>query len=112
MRDPTIPDVKSRKKIMFYDSEERQTKLRIRCNYDGITQSQFFRLMISGYIENNELVYKYLEQCKEKFQIQGKNKRDKIDRIKKMADEKTQKFDLGDEEIESIFDIIATETGL
>jgi hypothetical protein len=112
MRDPTIPDTKSRKKIMFYDSEEHQTKLRIRCNYDGITQSQFFRLMISGYIENNELIYKYLEQCKEKFQIQGKNKRDKIDRIKKMADEKTQKFNLGDEEIESIFDIIATETGL
>ena len=112
MRDPTIPDTKSRKKIMFYDSEERQTKLRIRCNYDSITQSQFFRLMVSGYIENNELIYKYLEQCKEKFQIQGKNKRAKIGRIKKMADEKAQKFNLGDEEIESIFDIIATETGL
>ena len=47
------------------------------------TQSQFFRLIVSGYIENDELIYKYLEQCKEKFQIQGKNKRDKIDRIKK-----------------------------
>ena len=47
MRDPTIPSVESRKKIMFYDSEEHQNKLKIRCNYDGITQSQFFRMMMS-----------------------------------------------------------------
>ena len=55
MRDPTIPNVKNRKKFMFYDTSERQTKLRIRCNFDGFTQSQFFRMMITGYIENNEL---------------------------------------------------------
>ena len=38
MKDPTIPDVENRKKIMFYESPENQTKLKIRCDYDGITQ--------------------------------------------------------------------------
>ena len=112
MKDPTIPPAQARKKIMFYDSEDRQTKLRIRCEFDGISQSQFFRMMLTGYIENNELIYAYLKECKEKYAIQGKNKRDKADRIVRATSETKQKFNLGDEEIEDIFDIIATETGL
>jgi hypothetical protein len=112
MKDPTIPPADVRKKIMFYDSEDRQARLRIRCDFDGITQSQFFRMMLTGYIENDELVCTYLKQYKEKYNIQGKNKRDKIDRIVKSAAEKKQKFNLETEEIENIFDIIATETGL
>ena len=67
MKDPTIPDAEDRKKIMFYDSPERQTKLRIRCDFDNITQSQFFRMMVTGYIENDELIYTFLKQCKEKY---------------------------------------------
>ena len=97
MKDPTIPSSENRKKIMFYDSEERQTKLRIRCDFDGITQSQFFRMMLTGYIESNDLVCSYLSECKEKYVIQGKNKRDKIGRIMKSAAEKKQKFNLEDE---------------
>ena len=54
-----------RKKIMFYDSADRQTKLRIRCDFDGVTQSQFFRMMLTGYIENDEHVLTYLKKCKE-----------------------------------------------
>ena len=65
------PDPKDRKKIMFYDTSDRQTKLRIRCNFDGFTQSQFFRMMVTGYIENNELIYDYVKECKEKYEIQG-----------------------------------------
>ena len=112
MRDPTIPDARSRKKIMFYDSEEHQIKLRIRCNYDGITQSQFFRMMIIGYIEDDELVYNFLKKCKEKYGVQGQQKRSKIERIRKKTEEVDKKFVLGDKEIENIFDIIEMETDL
>ena len=55
MKDPTIPNSETRKKFMFYDTEERQAALRVRCQYDGINQSQFFRMMMTGYIENNSL---------------------------------------------------------
>ena len=112
MKDPTIPEAQTRKKIMFYDSADRQTKLRIRCDFDGVTQSQFFRMMLTGYIENDEHVLTYLKKCKERYSIQGKNKRDKIDRIMKSSASNKEKFNLEDKEIESIFDIIATETGL
>ena len=112
MRDPTIPTPDDRKKIMFYDSSDRQTKLRIRCNLDGVTQSQFFRMMITGYIENNELIYSFLKQCKEKYKIQGQQKRNKIDRIRKRAKEIDKKFVLENKEIENIFDIIEMETDI
>ena len=112
MRDPTIPNPKDRKKIMFYESPHQQTKLRIKCNLDGLTQSQFFRMMIEGYIESNQLVVSYIDQCKEKYSIQGINKRTKIKQLQKYAEETEKKFGLHDDELEDIFDIIETETGL
>ena len=112
MRDPTIPNPENRKKLMFYDSSERQTKLRIRCNFDGFTQSQFFRMMMTGYLENDELIFNYIKKCKEKYNIQGQQKRNKIDQIHKNEKDLKKKFALADTEIESIFDLIETETNL
>ena len=37
-----------RKKFMFYDTEQNQAKLKIRCAYDGMSQSQFFRIPARG----------------------------------------------------------------
>ena len=112
MRDPTIPSPAERKKIMFYDTSTRQAKLRIRCDFDGINQSQFFRMMLTGYIEGDELIYDYMKKCKEKYQIQGKNKRDKIDRIKMVSKQNVKKFNLNNDEIENIFDIIEIESDI
>ena len=112
MKDPTVPNVEDRKKIMFYDSSDRQTKLRIRCDFDGITQSQFFRMMITGYLGDDELIYKFLKKCKEKYKIQGQHKRNKIDRIKKRSEGQVKKFVLESNEVESIFDIIEMETDI
>ena len=112
MKDPTIPKPDNRKKMMFYDSAERQIKLRIRCNFDGITQSQFFRMMITGYIEDEELIATYMEKCKEKYHIQGIQKRTKIQQIQRKRKLQNEKFSLKEKEIENIFDAIEQETGL
>jgi len=112
MRDPTVPRADNRKKIMFYDSAERQTKLRIRCDFDGLSQSQFFRMMMTGYIENDESILSYLEKCKKRYKIQGLQKRSKINRIQAKTDETIKKFALEGQEIENIFDLIETETNL
>jgi hypothetical protein len=106
MRDPTIPDPELRKKFMFYDTEDRQAALRIRCQYDGINQSQFFRMMITGYLESDSLINEYMTKCKERYSIQGKHKRDYINRQHKQAEGTKNKFALDSKEIESIFDMI------
>ena len=112
MKDPTITSAESRKKFMFYDSEENQVKLKIRCGFDGLTQSQFFRMMIAGYVENDELVLAYIKECKEKYGVQGQQKRNKIDQLQKDKKNTEKKFSLKQNEIENIFDIIETETNL
>ena len=112
MKDPTIPPPDKRKKIMFYESEERQTELRIRCNFDGITQSQFFRMMITGYINHDESIFAFLDRCKQRYQIQGQQKRKKIDQIQKSTSKVNDMFALKDGEIKNIFDMIEEETNL
>ena len=112
MKDPTIPPVADRKKFMFYDTEQNQAKLKIRCAYDGMSQSQFFRMMIAGYIEEDESLGTYIKKCKEKYGVQGQQKRSKINQIDKEKKLVESKFALKEEEIEDIFDMIETETNL
>ena len=110
MKDPTIPTPKERKKIMFYDSEDRQTKLKIRCMHDEISQSKFFRMMVTGYIENDEMICSFLDKCKQRYKLQGQQKRKKINQAQDAARKTIQKFGLDTEEVESILDIIEMET--
>ena len=59
-----------RKKIMFYDSPKRQADFRIRLQYDGMNQSDFFRAMLTGYLEQDTNILAYLDSYKEKKQLQ------------------------------------------
>ena len=52
-------DSVDRKKFMFYDTAKRQADLKIRLKYDGLNQSQFFRMVITGYLERDEEFMKY-----------------------------------------------------
>ena len=69
-------------------------------------------MMVTGYIENNELIYDYVKECKEKYEIQGQQKRNKIDQFQKASKEASKKFALENNEIENIFDIIEMETDI
>ena len=109
MKDPTIPDASTRKKFMFYDTEQRQVELRIRCQYDNINQSQFFRMMISGYLSNDPNILKFIDSFKEKHSIQGKAKRDYVNKKHSEATANISKHGLNADELESIFDIIEME---
>ena len=98
-----------RKKIMFYDSPDRQARLRVRCQYDGLSQSEFFRIMVTGYLEKDERVLSFLKEHKARNQIQGKNKLQKIDSKDKKAKDNIKKFNLDEKDIQSIYDIIESE---
>ena len=109
MKDKGDPLSNERKKIMFYDSPDRQVRFRIRCQHDGISQSQFFRLVLGGYIDDDPLIHEFLRICKERYGLQGKNKIAKAERLRSAAKDASKKFSLGDDEIQSIYDIIEVE---
>ncbi len=98
-----------RKKIMFYDTPDRQARLKIRCQFDGLSQSEFFRIMMTGYLNKDDRVMSFLKEHKIKNQVQGKNKLQKIDNLDKKARENIKKFNLDDKDIQNIYDIIESE---
>jgi hypothetical protein len=104
-----IPDPKSRKKFMFYDTSKRQADLRVRLRFDNMNQSEFFRAMITGYLEKDQDLLNYLDKYKQRYSIQGVNKRLDSKRLLKKGKETKKQFALDDTEIEDIFDIIEKE---
>lgn len=109
MKDPTIPDASTRKKIMFYETEKRQTDFKIRLRYDGMNQSHFFRAMITGYLEKDPDLLLYLDRHKSKHQVQGIKKRESNKRMYAAGEEIKKQFGLDENEIQNIFDMIEKE---
>ena len=77
---------KEYKKITFYDSDKRHADLRIRLQYDGMKQSEFFRAVVTAYLEKDDHFMAFLEQKEVK-----------------------SKFALDEGEIDSIFDLLEEE---
>ena len=98
----------SLKKICFEETDKRHVDLRIRLHADGIKQGEFFRAMITGYIEKDSDLLNFLD----KHKTQSKVKSDKVRRIIKKGEETKRVFGLDEEEIEDIFDIIANTLGI
>jgi len=109
MKNGPTPVFSQRKKFMFYDSERRQADLRIKLKNDNMNQSQFFRAMISGYLENDARVLEYLDSYKDKFSLQGKEHRDTNKRQIKQGEIVKKQFGLDDNDIENFFDIMEEE---
>jgi len=100
---------KSGKKIVFYDSDKRHADLKIRLQYDGLTQSAFFRGMISGYLKQDEDIVNFVNKLKDENNSQSASKRNRIKKMSNARQETIDKFALKGEEIESIFDILEEE---
>ena len=96
---------KDLKSIVFQDTDHRHAKFFIKLRYDGFRQSEFFRQIISSYIDGDELFMEYLDSIKPQAKA-------KVKKSKKLRDEGNKlKNDLGltDNEVEDIFDLIQQE---
>ena len=101
--------VKKNKKIVFDDTDTRHAKLKIRLQHDGLSQAEFFRAFITGYIEKDRDVIKFIDKYKTTTKTQSKkaikNTKKDIDTGAKIMEQ----FGFFDGELEDIFDLIATE---
>jgi hypothetical protein len=102
----------NQKKVVFYDTDKRHAELKISLHHDGLTQSEFFRSLVSGYIEKDENIFNFIERIKD-TKSRGADKRKKTRRLYEKAKDTKNKFALDKEDIENIFDLIEEEgTGL
>ena len=98
---------KTKKDIVFRETDKRHAELRIRLNHDGLTQQFFFSSLITGYIEGDKEVVAFVDKIKEQYKIQTIAKRAKVKKMRVEAEVNKNKMGLDPDELESIFDIIA-----
>lgn len=100
---------KKDKKIIFDDSSQRHARLKIRLEYDGLSQAEFFRCFITGYLGKDERIISYLQSYKLKKKSQSKKNMKIINKDKEKAEDLLSQFGIKDKELENIFDLIAKE---
>tara|TARA_E500000305_G_C3942038_1_gene197947 strand:+ start:90 stop:413 length:324 start_codon:yes stop_codon:yes gene_type:complete len=97
-------------KITFYENTKTKAELKIKLYSDGLTQSSFFRSVIEAYLSEEQTFALWLEGCKENTgTLKSKSMKTKMAREKKKLNQIENKFALGEDEIENIFDILERE---
>ena len=100
---------KSTKKIVFYDTDHSHAELKIRLKQDGISQSEFFRSVMTGYIKKDADVLAFVDKIKASKKVGKKVKKKEIrksNELIKKGSETMNKLGLAETEIENIFDIL------
>ena len=98
-----------KKRIIFDDTDVRHAQLKIQLQYDGLSQAEFFRALLSGYLEKNSEIVSFINNYKLNKGIQSKSKMKKIKADQEEAEATMTKFGFHDDELEDIFDVIAKE---
>lgn len=103
----------SKKKIVFFDTEQRHVELKLRLEHYGITQSKLFRYLVTCMIEENQLSKDLIEMIDEGSKKKTHRRAKRVDEAetkdKKKQEQVEKKFNLENEELEDIFDMIARE---
>ena len=97
------------KKVIFSDTHIRHAQLRIRLDNDGFSQSEFFRCIVSGYLEQDKDLMEYIKKYKSEHKVQSKRKMKCIEKDQKKSEDLMGQFGIKDGELENIFDLIAEE---
>ena len=102
------PYGKKRKKIVFYDTDKRYADLKVRLAHDKLSQAQFFRGIVTGYIEQNESVLDFIDKLKQRTQTKKSIKENRI--LITKGKELVSDLSLDEDEKNSIFDLIENES--
>ena len=95
------------KRVIFDDTDTRHAQLKVRLEYDGLSQAEFFRSFITGYLEKDKSIMEYIRKYKEDTNKMSKRNMKYQIKDSKIADDLLGQFGIGEEELENIFDVIA-----
>ena len=97
-----------KKQVLFKCDDKSHSELLVRLSYDSLTQQAFYYGMIIMYLAEDEDILKVVEKIKKthKHSKRDTKKRQKDKRIaKKINDD----FNLDEEEVDGMFDILEKE---
>tara|TARA_Y100001963_G_scaffold92745_1_gene127644 strand:+ start:352 stop:675 length:324 start_codon:yes stop_codon:yes gene_type:complete len=93
------------KRIVFTENDNKHAQFIMKLREVGITQSKFFRLIIAGFIDDDERLFNFIGE----HSGQPKTKQKKMKKLKNEGRQLMKDLALNDGEIENIFDLIAEE---
>ena len=93
---------KLNKRIVFTETDHRHAKLTIRLKHDNIKQSEFFRSLITGYLNNDDRICSYVDDVKP----QSKTRKQKSKKLIQQGKDNLENFGFSEKELTNIFDII------
>ena len=93
------------KKIVFTDNDHRQAKLIIKLRKDGLSQSAFFRHIVTAYLEEDDRILSYIDEVKP----QSKARKAKTSALRNTGSQKVRDLGLSEQQLVDIFDVIAKE---
>ena len=96
---------KLNKKIVFTENDHRHAQLIVKLKHDSIRQSEFFRSMITGYLDNDERILSYIGE----FKNQSIKKRAKSKKLRDKGKQILSDSGLSNDQISDLFDMIAEE---
>lgn len=93
------------KKIVFTENDHRQAQLVIKLQHEGMTQSAFFRHLITGFIEGDPRLVEYIDEVKN----QSKARKSKTKKLRDQGKQLTMECGFSEQQVHDLFDIIAEE---
>ena len=97
------------KQLCFTCTNKSHADLKIRLMHDDMSQGALFRLLMHGYIQQDENIINFVDNFKEKYGTHNKRRIKKTKNLLAKGRQTTSDFSLDPKEIENIFDLIAEE---
>ena len=92
---------------LYYDSTDTvYVNFVMKLEYEKMTKTEFFRAVVNAFIEGDKDMTSFIENYKERKEIDSKRSRKMIKRERDKAEEIDRRFALSPEDIENIFDLI------
>ena len=92
---------------LYYDSTDSvYVNFIMKLEYEKLTKTEFFRAVVNGFIDGDKDISSFIENYKERKELDSKRSRRMIKREREKADEIDKRFALTPEDIENIFDLI------
>lgn len=98
--------------IGFEDTDTTYAKLLIKLKHEGITKREFFRGVVSSFLEEEPSFMQYILDFKKKKHLYVQGKQKILDKEREVCDITNKQFGLSDDEIEDLFDMFEEEMGV
>jgi hypothetical protein len=93
------------KKIVFVENDHRQAQLIIKLQHAGMTQSAFFRHLITGFLNKDPRIVSYIDDVSDYSKV----RKVKTKRLREQGQQTLKESGLSAQQLIDIFDIIAEE---